>query len=166
MTRDDEFAAYYRSRAAAVRNVAFLLCGNWHTAEDLTQNAFVKLYRVWPRVSQSGSLERYVHQVLVRSYVDERRRPWRRESPTEPYSTALDRTMPESTTDERLLLLAALDRVPPRQRAALVLRFWLDLPVTEVAELLGCAEGTVKSQTTRGLATLRAHIGIATGGRP
>jgi RNA polymerase sigma-70 factor (sigma-E family) len=169
LARDDEFASYYAARAAAVRNVAYLLCGNWHTAEDLTQTAFVKLYRAWSRVSQSESLDGYVHRVLVRAYLDERRRPWRREEPVEP-GPALDRAWNAPSGDDRLFLLKELAAMPPRQRAVLVLRFWLDLSVAEVAEMLGCAEGTVKSQTVRGLASMRTRLGagaeLTTEGRP
>jgi RNA polymerase sigma-70 factor (sigma-E family) len=169
MARDDEFVGYYAAKVASVRNVAYLLCGDWHLAEDLAQTAFVKLYRAWSRITTREPLDRYVHRVLVRTYLDERRRPWRRrESPVDPYDGALDLAGSTPSTDERLHLLAALDQVPPRQRAVLVLRYWLDLPVAEAATWLGCSEGTVKSQAARGLDALRAHLtaDLPTGGRP
>jgi RNA polymerase sigma-70 factor (sigma-E family) len=167
MARDDEFVAYYTARVAAVRKVAYLLCGDWHTAEDLTQTTFVKLYRAWPRVGGGESLDRYVHRVLVRTYLDERRRPWRRESSVDPLASSLEQAAPAPVTEEKLHMLAALNRLAPRQRAVLVLRFWLDLSVAEAATLLNCSEGNIKSQAARGLASLRRHLDPATptGGR-
>ena len=88
--RDSEFTAYYAARGTTMRNTAYLLCGDWHLAEDLMQTAFVKLYRVWGRVKRHDSLDAYVRQVLLRAFLDERRRPWRREHAVEPDSTLLN----------------------------------------------------------------------------
>ena len=91
MARDEEFAAYYASRGVAMRGTAYLLCGDWHLAEDLTQTAFVKLYGAWSRVSRHEALDQYTRQILVRAFLDERRRPWRRERPTTMDHTAFER---------------------------------------------------------------------------
>jgi RNA polymerase sigma-70 factor (sigma-E family) len=157
--RDAAFTAYYEARAAAVRKTAYMLCGDWHLAEDLTQIAFAKLYQVWDRLERHETLERYVRQVLLRSFLDNRRKPWRREYATTPDSPILDSVVHDRhSTDERHLLLRALAVVPPRRRAVLVLRYWEDLPVDQVAELLGCSAGTVRSQASRGLDDLRAAL--------
>ena len=148
---EDEFRELYVARAPALRRTAFLLCGDWHLAEDLVQQAFAKLYAAWRRAERP---EAYVHQVLVRSWVDETRRPWRRERPT----NAVPETAVSGDVDDREVLRAALRRVPPRQRACLVLRYFEDLSVTETARVLGCTEGNVKSQTSRGLDALRALV--------
>ncbi len=152
--RDQAFAEYYASRGAAMRNTAYLLCGDWHLAEDLTQTAFTKLYLAWLRVDRHEALDQYLRRTLVRAFLDEKRRPWRREYTTEP-GEAFEEPVNDPGPEDRMVLRAALAAVPPRQRAALILRFWADLPVGQVADILGCSTGTVKSQTARGLQTLR-----------
>jgi RNA polymerase sigma-70 factor (sigma-E family) len=169
-TYDDEFVAYYSVRAAQLRNTAYLLCGDWHLAEDLTQVAFTKLYRAWPRIERHDTIDQYARQVLLRTFLDERRRPWRRENPTAPEDAVLDVTAPEVRgSEDREVLRNALQQVPKRRRAVLILRFWADLSVEQVAEILGCTTGTVKSHTSRGLGDLRDALGEltqpTTGGR-
>ena len=154
---DSEFTAYYAARGSTMRNTAYLLCGDWHLAEDLTQIAFAKLYRVWRRLQRRDALDAYVRRVLLRAFLDERRKPWRREHSVEPGSAVLDPTQ-ETVGGQEVELREALAAVPPRQRAVLVLRFWADLSVEQTAEALGCSTGTVKSQTARGLATLREAL--------
>jgi RNA polymerase sigma-70 factor (sigma-E family) len=138
-----------------VRATAYLLCGDWHQAEDLTQIVFSKLYRAWRRISRNGVAHQYVRQVLLRAYLDERRRPWRREVTVSGEGTVLDRPVHDRNVVEWLVLRDAIAALPPRQRAALVLRFWEDLPIEQVADVLGCPAGTVKSLTSRGLHAVR-----------
>ena len=150
---DGEYIAYVNGRLAALRRVAYLLCGNEHEADDLVQETVTKLYARWPRTAGVENLDGYVHTMLVRTFLDEKRRGWWKvrlfgtapEPPPSPAGPAEDRTM----------LRTALAQVPPRQQAVLVLRFLCDRPVSEVARILGCSEGTVKSQTSHGLNTLR-----------
>jgi RNA polymerase sigma-70 factor (sigma-E family) len=156
---DDEFVAYYTARADHLRKTAFLLCGDWHLAEDLTQIAVTKLYRSWTRIERHDTLDQYARRVLLRAFLDERRRPWRREFSTIPEDPVLDQTAPAASPDEQLLLRTALLKIPKGRRAVLVLRYWADLSVEQVAQVLGCSTGTVKSQTARGLADLRAVLG-------
>jgi RNA polymerase sigma-70 factor (sigma-E family) len=157
---ESDFVVYYAARADIVRRTAYVLCGDWHLAEDLTQIVFTKLYRVWTRIERHEVLDQYSRQVLLRAFLDQKRRPWRRESL--PSSDELDIGLYEDEgADDRVMLRAALLRLPPRRRAVLVLRFWVDLSVVQVAELLDCPTGTVKSQTARGLADLRALLGDA-----
>ena len=132
--RDRAFAEYFAARSGAMRGTAFLLCGDWHRAEDLVQTAFTKLYVHWNRVSHHEALDPYVRKVLLRAFIDEGRRSWwRREQPRD---TPVERAAPPVDPDDRLVLLQALARVPPRQRAVLVLRYWEDLSVEDAAAVL------------------------------
>ena len=159
MKADDEaaFRDVFAGRARSLRRTACLLCGDWHAAEDLVQTAFVKLYRSWSSVRDREAIDGWLRTVVVRAYVDERRRSTRRERLVAdlPDQAAVESSGP----GDRLELGTALRAVPPRQRACLVLRFYDDLSVTDTALALGCSEGTVKSQTAKGLATLRRLLG-------
>jgi RNA polymerase sigma-70 factor (sigma-E family) len=158
-----EFAAYVEGRSGALRGTAYLLCGNWHSAEDLTQTALTKLYLAWRRIDRVGSVDAYARQILVRCFLDEGRRPWRRErSSAEPPDEAAPGNDP-AAVDERLVLEAALAGLPRVQRAVLVLRYWCDLDIRTTAAALGVSEGTVKSASARGLAALRE---VLQGSRP
>ncbi|MGW0516837.1 SigE family RNA polymerase sigma factor [Crossiella sp. NPDC003009] len=150
-----EFVEFVRTRGAGLRRTAFLLCGDWHRAEDLVQTALIKLYKVWRRVERQGAVEPYARQVLVRTAIDESRRFWRREKST---AELPDLPTPQTGAEVAVDVRRALAALPKRQRAVVVLRFWEDLPVQEVARLLGCTEGTVKSQSAKGLAALRKSL--------
>ncbi|WP_433266439.1 SigE family RNA polymerase sigma factor [Actinosynnema sp. CS-041913] len=157
---EQEFAEYFAARREAVRRTAFLLCGDWHRADDLAQTAFVALHRRWRKVRDKQALDAYVRRTLVRAVIDESRRPWRRERFVDevPETPSNDGEIADSVAT-REALVAGLKRVPPRQRAVLVLRFLEGLDVSAAAEALGCSEGTVKSQTSRGLEALREALG-------
>lgn len=139
---------------AAWRRTAFLLCRDWHLADDLVATVLDKLFRQWHRRDSIRSLDAYVGGMLARAVVDEHRRPWRRERledvPVDGVSEGADAAV------ERLTLDSYLAQLGPRRRAVLVLRFYCDLSVEETAEILGVSAGTVKSQTSRGLETMRA----------
>ncbi|WP_306210325.1 SigE family RNA polymerase sigma factor [Actinoplanes sp. RD1] len=156
--RDAAFAEYFAARSGAMRATAYLLCGDWHRAEDLVQTAFTKLYVHWQRVTRHEALDPYVRRMLLRTFIDDGRRGWRRRE--QPYGQDFDRTGDEPDPDDRLMLVRALAAVPPRQRAVLVLRYWEDLSVEATAAALNCSEGTVKSQAARGLATLRTLLSV------
>lgn len=158
---ESDFAEFFAGRAASVQRAAYALCGDWHQAEDLTQTAFGQVYRAWPRIRSHDALNAYVHQTLVRTYLNERRRG-RREIATARVPDRSLSTQAGSAVDDRLSLLAALDRVPPRQRACLVLRYLLDYSIEQTAEAVGCTASTVTSQTSRGLAALRGALGDVT----
>jgi RNA polymerase sigma-70 factor (sigma-E family) len=150
---DRDFAEFYAARFDAVRRTAYALCGNWVEAEELTQSGFVRLYAKWGRVADTNP-EGYLRTILTRLFLDTRRRGRGRER--------LVAELPEprpgqsAPVEERHSLLAALQHVSPRQRATLVLRIVHDLSVEQVAGILGCSPGTVKSQQARGMAALRA----------
>jgi RNA polymerase sigma-70 factor (sigma-E family) len=152
----DDFDEFVRARSAALLRVAYLLSGDRHAAEDLLQEVLEQVYLRWRRVR--GSPEAYVRRALVNRAANRWRRRWRwREQALGEIDQAVsDRT---DHVGMRELVLAALRALPPRQRAAVVLRYMEDLPVAEVAAALGCSEGAVKSHTSRGLARLRAELG-------
>ena len=161
--RDEQaFAEYFVARRDAVRRSAYLLCGDWHRADDFAQTAFVALHRRWRKIRDRGALDAYVRRTLVRAMIDETRRPWRRERFVEemPEVAHPDGELGDAVAT-RSALLDGLRRVPPRQRAVLVLRFLEGLDVAATAVALKCSEGTVKSQTSRGLAALREALGDA-----
>jgi RNA polymerase sigma-70 factor (sigma-E family) len=151
------FRVYVTARLPALRRVAYLMCGDWHRADDLLSTALVRILQHWPRVSAAEDIDAYVRRVLMRTMLNERRRPWRREqsvvSVPEPASPAA----PDLVAD-RLALSALLAGLPPRRRAVLVLRYCCDLSVEETAQALNCSTGTVKSQSAKGLATLRERM--------
>jgi RNA polymerase sigma-70 factor (sigma-E family) len=162
---DDErrqFTEYFAARRDAVRRTAYLICGDWHWADDLTQAAFIRLAAGWHRIRDRQAVDAFVRTCLVRAYLAETRRMWRRRERTvaEPPEVAGGEDDADAVA-RRLLFARALREVPPRQRVTLVCRFYQGLDVAETAVALGCSEGTVKSQTARGLAALRRVLGDA-----
>ncbi|RSM56665.1 SigE family RNA polymerase sigma factor [Actinoplanes sp. ATCC 53533] len=155
---DAEYLAYVHGRATGLRRTAYLLCGDEHQADDLVQETITKLYTRWSRISGVENVDAYVHTMLVRTFLDEKRRGWWKVR----LGVPLDRPAPAPPphgVEERAVLRAALSQVPPGQQAVLVLRFLCDQPVADVARMLGRSEGTVKSQTAHGLTALRRILG-------
>jgi RNA polymerase sigma-70 factor (sigma-E family) len=138
-----------------LRRTAYLLCHDWHTADDLVAVTITKLYRGWRRAQAADHIDAYVRTILVRSWLDERRRPWRREQVTDDLPDVPTEDRPDFL--DRATLLDLLAGLTPRRRAAVVLRFYFDLSVDETAEMLGCSAGTVKSLTARGLEAMRVR---------
>jgi RNA polymerase sigma-70 factor (sigma-E family) len=160
---EESFRAFAVEHAARLRRSAYLFCGDWHLAEDLMQTALIKIYRSWSRVQKEDSLVNYGRTVLLRTWLDEKRRPWRRSEQSEAaVPERRDEARGPDDSPERLwardLVHQGLLRLPPRQRAVLVLRYFDDLSVAETAEVMGCSQGTVKSQTARGLEALRTSV--------
>jgi RNA polymerase sigma-70 factor (sigma-E family) len=160
--RDDEsFVRFVSERGTALLRTASLLCGARSDAEDIMQTALEKAYRHWGKLSAEADPEPYVRRILVNLTVSRARR-WRvlREvhMPSPPEMPSASET---STVELRGVLIEELKRLGPRQRAVLVLRYWEDMPEAEVAKVLGCSIGTVKSQAARGLARLRQRMGTA-----
>lgn len=151
-----EFRDYAGPRMAGWRRTAYLLCRDWHLADDVVATVLDKLYRQWHRRDAIRSLDAYVGGMLARAAVDEHRRPWRRELLADDDDSDGPVRHDPDTTVERLTLDTYLAQLGPRRRAVLVLRFYCDFSVEETAEILGVSIGTVKSQTARGLETLRA----------
>ncbi|ALG10151.1 SigE family RNA polymerase sigma factor [Kibdelosporangium phytohabitans] len=154
--RDTAFADYFAARSDAMRRTAYLLCGDWHRAEDLVQVAFTKLYLAWKRIAKREAMDAYARQTLVRTFLSERRLGWfRKESVASEHA---DVPITGYGPEDRMVLQEALKQVPPGQRAVLVLRYWEDMSVDETAHVLNCSTGTVKSQAARGLQTLRGLL--------
>lgn len=162
--QEAEFREYVDARLPVLRRTAYFLCGDWHHAEDLAQTALIRMYGAWPRLHAHEAVDGYARQVLVRAFLDERRRPWRRERST----AELPDTAARSGTsyEQRDELVAALALLPVQQRAAVVLRYWDDLSVDETARVLGISGGTVKSHCARGLERLRRELTDASGLTP
>jgi RNA polymerase sigma-70 factor (sigma-E family) len=158
---DDEaaFREFVTAQMDQLRGLAYLTCGDWQLAEDAVCTVLAKLYARWRRIDRPDS---YARTMVVRAAVDEVRRPWwRRER------SAGD-AMPEPAVGDgtrgvidRLTVLDALRALPVQQRAVLVLRYLEGRTVQETAEALRCPEGTVKTNTARGLARLRGWLDVA-----
>ena len=147
-----EFAAGSRTR---LRNTAYLLCGDWDRASDHVQEGLIRVYVAWPRLVRNGGELSYARKAVVSAFLDSSRRRSSRERPAEPDPTRASGDDVASTVADRAALMAALARLPERQRACVVLRYFEDLDVRATAAVLGCGEGTVKSQTSRALSSLR-----------
>jgi RNA polymerase sigma-70 factor (sigma-E family) len=152
------------SRLAGLLRYAVMLTGDPYTAEDLVQDTMVRVQLNWRRVSVSDSPDGYVRRVLTNRFFDLRRGSWwkrvlLRPEPDLSAAAPRDHASDSAERDRVWSMLAAL---PPRQRAVLVLRYYEDLPDAEIADVLGCAVGTVRSSISRALATLRADLVEAT----
>ena len=185
---DEGFAAFVRERGDHHLRVAVLLTGDWHAAEDLVQASLVKLYRAWPRLDTGagqqteagqqtgagqggnagtgagaggypGGVDAYLRRIMVNTQRSWWRARWRRETPAA--------QLPEGIQDDDIadrqalggLVRQALAGLPRQQRAVLVLRYCEDLSEAEVAQILGCSPGTVKTHAHRGIVALRAVLG-------
>jgi len=165
---EDEFREFVTERSNALLRTAYLLAGDWATAEDLLQISLTKTFLAWKRLGHLEAVEPYTRKVLVNTATSWWRRRWHGEKPTE--------VLPERVTadglDERLerdALWRHVRELPARQRAVLVLRFYEDQSEAETARVLGVSVGTVKSQCSRALATLRRRLseqGIEPAGVP
>ena len=154
---DREFREFVTGRSPALLRTAYLLGGDWATAEDLLQVALTKTYLAWLRLGTIEAIEPYARRVLVNTATSWWRRRWHGERPTDvlpdmPASDGLDERL------ERDRLWRHVVTLPARQRAVLVLRFYEDQSEAETARLLGVSVGTVKSQCARALASLRARL--------
>lgn len=156
--RDEEFSAFVAAAAPRLKRTAFLMCQDWHLAQDLTQTTFAKMYASWSRIWRAENLEAYSRRVLVNTLLDQRKRRSHSElvlaEPPEPPGHG-----PDATTDLHVTLLRALATLPVRDQAIVVLRHWEDQSVDSVAEILGVSVSVVKMQNARSLQRLRALLG-------
>ncbi|GIH11048.1 RNA polymerase sigma24 factor [Rhizocola hellebori] len=162
---DRLYTEYITTQLGQLRRLAIVLCQDSHRADDLVQEAITKLYTRWHRRHAIDHLDRYLRSILVREFLDSQRVGWMRRVRLAAESPEMVSPQADSVED-RMVVRALLGQMPARQRAVVVLRFMCDLPVDEVAEILGCSEGTVKSQTSAGLVTLRRHVGGVSDGAP
>jgi RNA polymerase sigma-70 factor (sigma-E family) len=149
-----EFEQFIRQHHEAVQRAARLLTGDWDSGRDLAQESFIKLYLAWPRLQEPAAAWAYLRRTMVRLHVRRRARRWNAEVPT---AVIPDQASTIGMRDDDGLI-SALSTLPPRQRATLVLRFFLDLSVAETAKSMRCSAGTVKSQTAAGLSALRSAL--------
>jgi RNA polymerase sigma-70 factor (sigma-E family) len=153
---DVEFRAYFASRLPSLLRLAYLLTGDAGETEDLAQTALARTFVAWRRVRTSDAPDAYVRRILVNTYKGR----FRSRRIVETLMPAVPDRMVDagelSAVDDRAGLAAALAALPPRQRAVVVLRYCEDLPEAQVAAMLGCSVGTVKTHASRGLARLRA----------
>lgn len=152
----DGFADYVAARQRHLLTGAFLLTQDWARAEDLVQTALGQVFTRWDRVARAGDPDAYVRRVVVNAFLSDRRRRWSRESPVADPPDAPGVYDAYAAADLRLVVDELLEQLPRRQRAAIVLRYFDDLSETQTADLLGCSVGTIRSQTARALAHLRA----------
>jgi RNA polymerase sigma-70 factor (sigma-E family) len=155
--RDADFAAYLAARRASLLRTAYLLTGNRHDAEDLVQTAFAKLYLSWDKVRDRGSIDGYLRTILVNEHNSLWRRAWKRREHSaehQVFDTAVHDVYDDGS---RTALWDVVQTLPRKARAVVVLRYYEELSEAETAAILGISVGTVKSQTSRALATLRAR---------
>jgi RNA polymerase sigma-70 factor (sigma-E family) len=156
--RDEEFTAFVTAVAPRLRRTAFLMCRDWHLAQDLTQTTLAKMYASWPRLWRTTNLEAYSRRVLMNALFDRRKL----RSGGEVVLAELPDTPaghPQGSTELHVVLMAALAALPARDRAIVVLRHWEDLSVDTVAEILGVSTSVVKMQNSRSLSRLRDLLG-------
>jgi RNA polymerase sigma-70 factor (sigma-E family) len=152
---DEVFRVFVLNESPALLRTAWMLTGDRSLAEDLLQTALARTWPHWARISRDGTPGAYVRTVMVRTYSSWSGRRWCGELPSEelPERAAEERAF--GAADERDRLTRALAELPRRQRAIVVLRYYLDLSEQQAADALGCSVGTVKTQASRGLARLR-----------
>jgi RNA polymerase sigma-70 factor (sigma-E family) len=163
-TADAEFSQFMHGRWTELVRLGYGLTGNLQTAEDLAQTAFVRAYASWPRVRRADNPDAYLRRIVVNANRSRFRKLRVSEQLTGSLPEPAGAAGPAGQRDDRAVLMQALRRLSEGQRAAVVLRYWLDLSESQTAQVLGCSVGNVKSQTARGLAKLRASAALVEGG--
>ena len=161
MNTDLDFAEFVGARWASLYRLAYLLAASPTGAEDLLQTTLEKAYVSWPRISVMEFPEAYVRRMLANTLVSSRRRAWIGEQPWDELPEAAGAFVEVPVLDRSLIwpLVCAL---PDRQRAVIVLRYYEDLSEAQIADALGCAAGTVKSQSSAAIVALHRAL-AATG---
>ncbi|TQS46103.1 SigE family RNA polymerase sigma factor [Cryptosporangium phraense] len=154
--REQAYREFAQGHLPGLHRLAYVLCQDWHRADDLVQGALLQLYVHWDKASAATDRAAYARTVLVRVFLNERRTSWSRRVVLVDSPPELAGASPE--VEDSVTLRTALAALPPRQRAVLVLRFYTDLSVDQTADALSCSPGTVKSQTSKALATLRRAL--------
>jgi len=154
---DDEFTAFAEAASSRLLNTAYLLCGDWHTAEDLTQTTLARVFAAWHRISKQDAAFAYARRTLLNAYFVDCRRTRRGDVLVGSDELAAGAVEP-SSPELRLTLMDALAALPPKARVIVVLRYWEDMSVEQVAAQVGCSTGNVKSQSARALGRLRTLL--------
>ena len=157
MSIDEDFADFVTARWAALYRLAYLLTASPTSAEDLLQTTLEKAYMNWARIGRMEYAEAYVRRMLANTVFSARRRAWNREQPWEEPPEVMADSLEVPVLDHSLMwpLICAL---PDRQRAVIVLRYYEDLSEAQIADVLGCAPGTVKSQSYTAIRALRRAL--------
>jgi RNA polymerase sigma-70 factor (sigma-E family) len=158
VTSAEEFAEFAEVMFPRLRRTAFFLCGDWHTAEDLAQTALTKVFVSWRRIRRQDAVHAYANRTLVNVYMSHRRLKRTGELLTGWFP---ERAAQDPAPETRIMLLDALATLPPRSRAVVVLRYWADLSVEQVADVMGCSTGNVKKLSVLALDKLRVLVGEA-----
>jgi RNA polymerase sigma-70 factor (sigma-E family) len=160
---EQDYVDFVTHQANALCRTSYLLCGDWRRAEDATQEALIRLYRIWSRIQRKGSVGAYARKVVVSTTMDGLRRKSSQEvvGGETYFAGEPDSSDPLAVLEDRLVITQALAGLPERQRACVVLRYFDELSVEETALALDCRPGTVKSQTMRALEKLRANPALA-----
>ncbi len=156
MTQDDAFRSFVEDHSRSLLRAAWLMTGDWSSAEDLVQTSLLTTWTHWALITDTEHPERYARQVLTTTYLQSQRRRWRHELPSDRLPVAAEADAGYEQANLRESLRSALQTLPRRQRAALVLRYFLDYSEAQAAEALGCSAGAVKSYTSKGASRLRA----------
>ncbi|MEV4168429.1 SigE family RNA polymerase sigma factor [Nonomuraea sp. NPDC049709] len=157
---DDGFAEYVAHRHLRLCRMAYLLSRDWGAAEDLVQTALAKAWTVWQRIE--GDPDRYVYRIIVNTHASWWRRRWRGEVPTESLPETADPRDPATEVDDQVALWGAIGALSPRQRAVIVLHYFEGRTLAQIADIVGCSIGAVKSQLSRALTRLRVDPDIQT----
>ncbi len=157
MDEPDGFREYVGARQRALLRSAWLLSGDWAAAEDIVQVALMKVWPRWSRVIASGDPDGYVRRAVINTFLSARKRRWTGEYATEAIPEHEAPGDAYASVDHRDQLTRALRKLAPRQRAVLVLRYVEDLTDVQIGEVMGCSVTTVRSQASRGLASIRAE---------
>lgn len=160
-TRDQQFREFFDAEFRPLRRLAYLLTGDWGDAEDLAQEAMVRTYRAWSRITERERPAAYARTVLVNRHRSLLRRA-KVEAKHAVHRHPDVAPVVDGVGEDQLVVWQALQSLPPRERAALVLRYYEDLPQSDIASLLGIPVGTVKSLTHRALGRLREVLGPET----
>ena len=156
MTAAEEFVEFATAASPRLRRMAFLLCGDWHAAEDLVQTTLAKVFVSWHKIRRQDAEHAYAARTLINSYLADKRR---KRSSTEILTGELpERPVQPPGLETRIIVLNALATLPAKSRTVVVLRYWADLSVDQVADLLGCSPGNVKSKSAGALSKLRAVL--------
>jgi RNA polymerase sigma-70 factor (sigma-E family) len=155
---DASYVEFVTARQDTLRRIAYAVCRDDARAEDVLQEALVKLYLSWGSLREAGREEAFARRIIVNADLDQRRRPWHRRRAILPVEHYEREGAVGPAVEDRADLLAALRQLPVMQRRTVVLRYWLGLSVEETADELGIRAGTVKSHSSRGLAALRALL--------
>jgi RNA polymerase sigma-70 factor (sigma-E family) len=161
---EQQYVDYLTASLPRLNRTAYLLCGDADRADDIVQSTALALYLHWKRIQAADNIDGYVHRTLVRQYLNSKRIGWAKVLLTDQAPELVQQ--PDTTVEERHLLVSALATLPLGQRTVLILRYYCDLSVEDAAVAMNCSQGNIKSQAARGLAALRRLIRSDSGDQP